>query len=184
MCCLVNIIVNSPTPLIISQLQALTKEKELLQLDAASKHEVISDLIVKNNQVLAEMNELAQWKKEVLPKLEKVSKEEIASEVLAKRIVELESDLERSRRALAGLEEALMVSDHIICSYLPSIFDMSLSYDHSFVYVYIDCRVGEAKTYSSMQWNVYCIEPPLQRRDKVQRREYHVGIYQRCLGMA
>lgn len=81
-------------------------------MDASSKHEVISDLILKNNQVLAEMNELAQWKKEVLPKLEKVSKEEIASEVLAKRIVELESDLERSRRALAGLEEALMVSDH------------------------------------------------------------------------
>lgn len=108
------------------KLQALTKEKELLQMDAASKHEVISDLILKNNQVLAEMNQLAQWKKEVLPKLEKVSKEEIASEVLAKRIVELESDLERSRRALAGLEEALMVSDHIICSYLPSIFNMSL----------------------------------------------------------
>ena len=83
-------------------------------MDAASKHQVISDLIVKNNQVLAEMNELAQWKKEALPKLEKVSKEEIASEVLAKRIVELENDLSRSRSALAGLEEALMVSDHII----------------------------------------------------------------------
>ena len=119
-------------------------------MDAASKHEVISDLILKNNQVLAEMTQLAQWKKEVLPKLEKVSKEEIASEVLAKRIVELESDFERSRRALAGLEEALMVSDHTICSYLPSIFDMNLSCDHSFVHVYIDCRVGKAKTYSSM----------------------------------
>ena len=89
-------------------------------MDAASKHEVISDLILKNNQVLAEMNELEQWKKEALPKLEKVSKEEIASEVLAKRIVELESDLSRAKRALVGLEEALMVSVYIICSCLAS----------------------------------------------------------------
>lgn len=116
------------------KLQALTKEKELLQMDAASKHEVISDLIVKNNQVLAEMNELAQWKKEALPKLEKVSKEEIASEVLAKKIVELESDLSRAKRALVGLEEALMVSDHIMCMSAP-LYSTYLSHNRSSDYV-------------------------------------------------
>ena len=87
----------------------MNKENELLKLDATSKHTVISDLIEKNNNILQEIHELSLWKEEA-------EREQIASDILAKRIVDLESEVARQRskyqnamKALSGMEEALLV---------------------------------------------------------------------------
>ena len=125
----------------------MNKENELLKLDATSRHTVISDLIEKNNQILQEIHELSLWKEEA-------EREQIASDILAKRIVELESDVARQRskyqnamKALSGMEEALLVR-HYVCSCISS-FDANMilyiSYTHS-LFLSTDCRNGTSKT--------------------------------------
>ena len=82
-------------------------------MDATSKHTVISDLIEKNNNILQEIHELSLWKEEA-------EREQIASDILAQRIVELESEVARQRskyqnamKALSGMEEALLVRQYV-----------------------------------------------------------------------
>ncbi len=91
-------------------------------MDATQKLEVITDLISKNNEILQELDELSRWKKDAerwgedaAQRLKAGEQEKIASEVLARRTVELETELQRQRakyqkamKALAGMEEALL----------------------------------------------------------------------------
>ena len=91
-------------------------------MDATQKLEVITDLISKNNEILQEVDELSRWKKDAerwgedaARRLKAGEQEKIASEVLAKRTVELETELQRQRnkyqkamKALAGMEQALL----------------------------------------------------------------------------
>ena len=99
------------------------KEKELLEKDSISKHEVIADLIKKNNQIIEEIDQLSLWKEEAEEKLNQYEvkvkillQEKLESEGLAGRIAELENEVNRhrskyqnARKALAEMEQALVV---------------------------------------------------------------------------
>ena len=110
----------------------MNKENELLKLDATSKHTVISDLIEKNNNILQEIHELSLWKEEA-------EREQIASDILAKRIVELESEVARQRskyqnamKALSGMEEALLVRQYVC----PRIVNMIVYISYTLFFVH------------------------------------------------
>lgn len=97
----------------------MSKEKDLLQLDAQSKLVVISDLISDNNNLMAEVDELTRWKNEALLTMKNDKQEILASDVLTQKIIDLEEDVDRYRakyqksmKALEGMEEALLVRSH------------------------------------------------------------------------
>jgi len=96
---------------------AIVKERELLKMDSTSKLKVISDLISTHNELLEKMNDVSLSREELERNMETIKEEKMTSEILAQRIIELESDLEHlgdkyqvAKRSLAGMEEALMVS--------------------------------------------------------------------------
>jgi len=107
--------------------QVAKKEKELLEKDSISKHEVIADLIKKNNQIIEVIDQLSLWKEEAEEKLNQYEvkvkiliQEKIESEGLAERIAELENEVNRhrskyqnARKALAEMEHALVVRYYI-----------------------------------------------------------------------
>jgi len=113
------------------KLLVLSKEKDLLKMDATSKLQVISDLISKNNEILQEIETLSLWKEDAERRMKISEQEKIASDILAQRIVDLESALEsdilaqhivdlesalehqrskylKAMKALAGMEQALL----------------------------------------------------------------------------
>ena len=101
-------------------------------MDATSKHTVISDLIEKNNNILQEIHELSLWKEET-------EREQIASDILAKRIVELEREVARQRskyqnamKALSGMEEALLVRQYVC----PRIVNMIVYISYTLFFVH------------------------------------------------
>ena len=98
------------------KVEHLQKEKHLLETDAASKVEVISELISKNEQVVAENDELKSWKEEAKTKCEQ---EKVASGVLSQRIIDVELELEGQRSkyqeataALTDMEAVVRVQSH------------------------------------------------------------------------
>ena len=95
----------------------IVKERELLKMDSTSKLKVISDLISTHNELLEKMNDVSLSREELERNMEMIQQEKMTSEILAQRIIQLESDLEHlgvkyqiAKRSLAGMEEALMVS--------------------------------------------------------------------------
>ena len=111
------LLVIYPAVEVTKELKATRKERDLLQKDAESKLDVISDLISKNNRILQEIDKLRLWKEGTAANM-KVSERERATKerILSQRISDLESELGRHRTkykqakvALAGMEEALMV---------------------------------------------------------------------------
>ena len=95
---------------------AIVKERELLKMDSTSKLKVISDLISTHNELLEKMNDVSLSREELERNMEMIQQEKMTSEILAQRIIELESDFEDldakyqiAKRSLAGMEEALMV---------------------------------------------------------------------------
>ena len=96
---------------------AIVKERELLKMDSTSKLKVISDLISTHNELLEKINDVSLSREELERNMEMIQQEKMTSEILAQRIIQLESDLEHlgvkyqiAKRSLAGMEEALMVS--------------------------------------------------------------------------
>ena len=115
------------------ELLAMSKERDMIEVDAAEKLKVISELISENNQMIQEINELTLWKEETVVIMKRGEKEKLASDVLVQRIVDLGNNLEhyqtkyhKSMRALAELEEALLVrTEHVFFSSVPSILSGS-----------------------------------------------------------
>jgi hypothetical protein len=96
---------------------ATRKERDLLQKDAESKLDVISDLISKNNRILQEIDKLRMRHAETVANM-KVSERERATkeQILTQRIADLESELghqrtkyKKAQMALSEMEAALVV---------------------------------------------------------------------------
>jgi chromosome segregation ATPase len=113
---------------------AFVKEREMLKQDAESKLMLISQLISSNNDILGRLSDLSLSKEEV------EQQERIKSDNLARRIVELESELEQlmykyqsAKVALAEMDEIWMVRSNMTFILCSDIFSLPSSYIVSIV---------------------------------------------------
>ena len=113
---------------------AFVKEREMLKQDAESKLMLISQLISSNNDILGRLSDLSLSKEEV------EQQERIKSDNLARRIVELESELEQlmykyqcAKVALAEMDEIWMVRSNMTFILRSDIFSLPSSYIVSIV---------------------------------------------------
>ena len=98
------------------ELLTISQERDALRQSMSTQRADISRLESNNVEILQDANELRAWKEGAEHLLEITSKDKMASEILAQKLIDLEREVERQRskhqkavKALAALEEALLV---------------------------------------------------------------------------